>query len=31
MDMLRKYGVDESFTRSGAIEAIRDIDAAWRC
>lgn len=26
--LLRKYGVEESFTRSGAIEAIRDIDAA---
>jgi hypothetical protein len=25
-DLLRKYGVDESFTRSGAIEAIRDVD-----
>jgi hypothetical protein len=24
--LLRKYGVDESFTRSGAIEAIRDVD-----
>jgi hypothetical protein len=26
--LLRKYGVEESFTRSGAIEAIRDKDAA---
>jgi hypothetical protein len=26
--LLRKYGVEESFTRSGAIEAIRDIDTA---
>lgn len=25
-NLLRKYGVDESFTRTGAIEAIRDID-----
>lgn len=25
-NLLRKYGVDELFTRSGAIEAIRDID-----
>jgi hypothetical protein len=27
-NLLRKYGVDESFTRSGAIEAIRDMDPA---
>jgi hypothetical protein len=27
-NLLRKYGVDESFTRSGAIEAIRDVDPA---
>jgi hypothetical protein len=27
-NLLRKYGVDDSFTRSGAIEAIRDIDPA---
>jgi hypothetical protein len=27
-NLLRKYGVDESFTRTGAIEAIRDIDQA---
>jgi hypothetical protein len=27
-NLLRKYGVEESFTRSGAIEAIRDVDAA---
>jgi hypothetical protein len=26
--LLRKYGVEESFTRRGAINAIRDIDAA---
>jgi hypothetical protein len=26
--LLRKYGVDDSFTRSGAIDAIRDLDAA---
>jgi hypothetical protein len=26
-DLLRKYGVDQSFTRSSAIECIRDIDA----
>jgi len=25
--LLRKYGVEESFTRSGAIETIRDVDA----
>lgn len=25
-NLLRKYGVDESFTRTGAIEAIRDLD-----
>jgi hypothetical protein len=25
-NFLRKYGVDESFTRTGAIEAIRDVD-----
>jgi len=29
-NLLRKYGVDQSFTRSGAIETIRDIDAATR-
>jgi hypothetical protein len=27
-ELLRKYGVDESFTRSGAKAAIRDVDAA---
>jgi hypothetical protein len=27
-NLLRKYGVEESFTRTGAIEAIRDVDAA---
>jgi hypothetical protein len=27
-DLLRKYGVDEHFTRAGAIEAIRDVDTA---
>ena len=27
-NLLRKYSVDEHFTRSGAIEAIRDIDKA---
>jgi hypothetical protein len=26
--LLRKYGVEQSFTRSGAIEAIRDVDPA---
>jgi hypothetical protein len=26
--LLRKYGVDETFTRSGAIEMIRDVDTA---
>ncbi len=25
-NLLRKYGIDDSFTRSGAIEAIRDVD-----
>jgi hypothetical protein len=25
-ELLRKYGVDESFTRTGAIDAIRDVD-----
>ena len=27
-DLLRKYGVDEHFTRTGAKEAIRDVDTA---
>jgi hypothetical protein len=27
-NLLRKYGVDESFTRTGAIEAIRDVQQA---
>jgi hypothetical protein len=27
-DLLRKYGVDEHFTRAGAMEAIRDVDTA---
>jgi hypothetical protein len=27
-NLLRKYGVDQSFTRSGAIETIRDVDGA---
>jgi hypothetical protein len=29
-NLLRKYGVDKHFTRSGAIEAIRDVDAVTR-
>jgi hypothetical protein len=29
-NLLRKYGVDKSFTRTSAIEAIRDIDAATK-